>query len=332
MSILTRLRLSLYLVLFTCIFSFGQAGAPAHPFTMIRGYVKDAVTHAGIEHVIVTLDRETSGYVGQAETDHQGKFTFNAPGQEIFRISVRPPGYEGETKRVDLRTASSDYVTFELRPAKKPGSSAAVPDDNLGPRDVSIPEKAWEEYVKAHHSMGDKDVEASVRHLQKAIKIYPGFSQAYATLGVAYIAQSKLDDARGALEKSIELNPKSAPPYITLGMLLNHEKEYTGAEKNLSRGVELDPNAPEAHYELAKAYLALQRWPDAELHAQKAAELRPDMAPAHIVLGNIALHKSDNQAALKEFKEYLRLDPHGPMAAGAQQMVERIEQARNQPQ
>jgi tetratricopeptide (TPR) repeat protein len=96
--------------------------------------------------------------------------------------------------------------------------------------------------------------------------------------------------------------------------------------------LELNPNAPQAHYELAKTYLATQKWDDAEQQAQKAVTLRPDMAPAHVVLGNIALHKGDNQAALKEFKEYLRLDPKGPMAAGAQQVVNRIEQAANTPQ
>jgi hypothetical protein len=55
--------------------------------------------------------------------------------------------------------------------------------------------------------------------------------------------------------------------------------------------------------------------------------MKPDLAPAHVLLGNIALRKNDPAAALKEFKEYLRLDPKGPMAAGAQQMVSRLEQA-----
>jgi tetratricopeptide (TPR) repeat protein len=300
-----------------------QATAPAHPFTLIRGYVKDAVTHAGIEHVIITLERETSGYVGQAETDQQGNFTFNAPGQEIFRVSVRPPGYEGESRRVDLRTASSDYVNFELRPTKR-REAAAVSEDSLGPRDASIPERAWDEYVKGHHSLADKDVDASVRHLQKAIKTYPSFGQAYAALGLAYIAQNKLTDARTALEKSIELDPKNAPSYITLGMLLNSGKEYAEAEKKLSRGLQLNPNAPQAHYELSKTYLAMQRWQDAEVHAHQAITLRPDLAPPHVVLGNLALRKGEKGTALKEFQEYLRLDPNGPMAAGAQQMVERL--------
>jgi Flp pilus assembly protein TadD len=320
-------------LLLTCVLlatnvGWTQATAPVHPFTVIRGYVKDADTHAGIEHVIVTLERETSGYAGQAETDQSGKFTFNAPGQEIFRITVRPPGYQGESKRVDLRTASTDYVSFDLHRTGRDARSAAVPEDDLGPRDAAIPDKAWNEYVKGQQALAEhKDVEGGVRHLRKAISLYPAFSEAYAMIGVAYIAQNDVKEARAALERSIALNPKLAPPYITLGMLLNHEKDFAAAEKNLSRGLELNPNAPQAHYELSKTYLALQRWPDAQRHAEKAVALRPDLAPVHVILGNIALHKGDNNAALKEFREYLRLDPNGPMAAGTQQILNRLEDA-----
>jgi len=303
-----------------------QASAPSHAFTQIHGFIRDADTHAGIARVIVILERETSGYVGQAETDEQGKFTFNAPGQEVFRITARPTGYEGDTKRVDLRMSATDYVNFDLHRTSKPGSTAQVAPDDLGPRDASIPENAWNEYVKGHDTfIGHKDVEGGIKHLQKAVKLYPPFSAAYAMLGVAYIAQNNLPEAKSSLEKSIELNPKVAQPHFTLGMLLNHEKDFAAAEKNLSQGLEINPNAPDAHYEMAKTYLALQRWQDAEEHASKAVALRPDLAPPHVVLGNLALRKGDSQAALKEFKEYLRLDPNGPMAAGTQQTIQKIE-------
>lgn len=112
-----------------------------------------------------------------------------------------------------------------------------------------------------------------------------------------------------------------------MGILLNHEKDYAGAKKSLTRGLELDPRAPQGQYELARALWALGRWQDAEPHVQKALELGSDMAPAHALMGNIALRKRDPELALKQFKEYLRLDPKGPMAAGAQQMVEKLVQS-----
>ena len=112
--------------------------------------------------------------------------------------------------------------------------------------------------------------------------------------------------------------------WFTLGMLQNREKDYAGAEKNLLHGLQLEEGSPEGHYELAKTYWAMGRWEDAEPHARKAAALQPAIPPAHVLLGNIALRKNDMPGALKEFQEYLTLDPKGPMAEGAQAMVRKI--------
>lgn len=55
------------------------------------------------------------------------------------------------------------------------------------------------------------------------------------------------------------------------------------------------------------------------------------MAPVHVLLGNIALRKRDVPGALKEFQEYLRLDPKGPMAEGTQAMVKKIQDTLSSP-
>src|SRR2546430_269944 len=70
--------------------------------TTIHGVVRDSVTHTGIEHVIVMLEREDSGYVGQTETDGMGKFTFQGPGQIVFVLRAKIPGHKEGTQRVDL--------------------------------------------------------------------------------------------------------------------------------------------------------------------------------------------------------------------------------------
>ncbi len=109
------------------------------------------------------------------------------------------------------------------------------------------------------------------------------------------------------------------------GPCTTQQKKYEDAEKALTHGLELKPDVPAGQYELAKTYWATGKWQDAEPHAQKAAALDPAMAPVHVLLGNIALRKQDPLGALKEFQEYLRLDPKGPMAGGVSQMIQKIE-------
>ncbi len=55
------------------------------------------------------------------------------------------------------------------------------------------------------------------------------------------------------------------------------------------------------------------------------AALGPEFAPVHTLLGNIMLRKRDARAPLQEFKEYLRVEANGPMAAPAREMVAKME-------
>jgi Flp pilus assembly protein TadD len=81
------------------------------------------------------------------------------------------------------------------------------------------------------------------------------------------------------------------------------------------------------HYELAKTYWALGRWQDAAPHAATAVEAMPDLAPPHVLLGNILLRQRDTEGALHQYREYLRLDPNGPMALGTREIVAKLENA-----
>jgi protein O-GlcNAc transferase len=149
-------------------------------------------------------------------------------------------------------------------------------------------------------------------------------------LGLVYLDQRKLDDSQATLQKSVELDPRLAQGYLALGAVYNQEQKYGEAEKELTHGLELKPDDAQGHNDLARAYWAMGRWQDAEPHAQKAVALNPALAQAHVLLGNIDLRKRDNVAALKEFNEYLRLDPQGPMAAPVRQVVGKIEAALKQ--
>src|SRR5262249_6761815 len=133
------------------------------------------------------------------------------------------------------------------------------------------------------------------------------------------------EDAQSALQTANEINPNAPGAYMALGTMYNLQKRYPDAEKVLTRGLELNPDVAQGQYELSKTYWAVGKWQDAEPHAQKAATLDASMAPVHVLLGNIALRKQDTLDALKEFKEYLRLDPKGPMAGGVTQMIQKIE-------
>jgi tetratricopeptide (TPR) repeat protein len=299
------------------------------PQTAISGTVRDAVTHQALARVVVVVESRDSGYTGQAETDTSGRFGLQGIGAGQFLVRVRFPGYDESDQEVDLSTIPLAYLNFELRPKPSTAPRAVAPEGpeaGINARLASVPEKARKEFTKARELwQGGKDPQECIDHLKKAVKDYPKFSDAYVLMASVYMQQGDSTDARTALNRAIEADPKLPEAWFTLGMLQNGQKDFPGAERSLTEGLKLDENAPQGHYELGKTYLALNRPDDAEQHAKKAAALQPKMAPVYILLGNIAWKKQDAAGALKEYQEYLKLDPNGPMAPGAQAMVKKIQ-------
>lgn len=238
----------------------------------------------------------------------------------------------GIAQGADLTVSHSIYLSFELHPKRSYASPAVAPegpDAHLNARLAAVPEKARKEFAAARDLwQKGTDPQRCLDHLNKAIKSYPRFPDAYVLRATVNIQQNNAAEARSALDRAIEIDPKLPEAWFTLGILQNNQKDYADAEKSLTEGLKLDGESPQGHYEL----WAIGRWQEAEPHATKAAALQPTMAPVHVILGNIALRKRDPQAALKEFQQYLKLDPKGPMAGGAQSIVDKIQQALNHPQ
>src|SRR5437660_12513345 len=83
------------LVISLCLASCGlnaqRASMPVR--TLIRGPVRDAVTHRGVERIVVKVEATDSGYAGQAETDMSGEFELQVLPDAYYLVMVRFPGY-----------------------------------------------------------------------------------------------------------------------------------------------------------------------------------------------------------------------------------------------
>lgn len=278
----------------------------------------------------VRLEADPGGMVDQQMTDASGKVTFTPKSPTTYVVVIHEQGYKEVVRHVDLSLTPSSAVTVELIPI--PGEApASGRGGTISSSELAIPEPARKEFEEGQKLLEDKhDASGSVGHFQKAVKLYEKFPQAYTLLGLAYLQDKKLPESRAALEHAIQLDPQAGPAYISLGGCLNQLKDYPAAEKALLKGIELSPESPEGHYELARTYWALHRWQDAEPHAEKAEKLQPSVAGVHVLMGNILLQKRDTAGALKEFNEYLKLDPHGAMSDPVRAMVAKLEKATSQ--
>ena len=337
---LLRVALISLLILCGAIVSAGQGGAP--PSTLagrISGQVRFADTGQPAYNVLVSCDNVTGGgLAGQVMTDRNGRFNFQVPLSQ-FNVTVRVPGYIEQTQTVELLTAPSAYLQFSLRPDKSQPAAAANPNPMVV--DASVPANARQEFDAASKALatGKKEgLEEAVRHLEKALTIYPRFSQASLMLGTAYMDLGQVDKAERALKQTLEINPQAANALFALGELYREQKQLDQAEKNLVQGLTIEPRSYQGHLNLARVYwdTASQVKDEAQARpalekayeeVKKSLELKPDFAPAHVVKGNLLLRVRRVEDAQHEFEEYLKLDPKGPFAEQARTTVEKIKKA-----
>ena len=289
-------------------------------------------------NALVTCESRNSGNCGQDTSDRSGKFRFTGLEPSQYIITIRTPGFMEQKQEVELLSSPSAFVQFQLRPD---GSPRPVTSPSSLVVDANVPAAAKHEFDQAATviAAGKKDsLNESVRHLEKAITLYPQFVEANLLLGTTYMDLGQMDKAEQSLKRTVELNPKAANALFALGELYLKQKKDQDAEKVLLQGLQIEDRSPQGHLTLARVYWSIasqikdeaQARPSLEKayeQVKKALELNPNMAQAHVVKGNLLLRVRRAADAQHEFEEYLRLEPKGPFAEQARTTAEKIKKA-----
>lgn len=312
----------------------------AQPQTLggqVSGQVRYAEGGQPAFNILVNCDSHNSGSCGQEMTDRNGRFRFTGLAPSQYVISVRVKGYIEQRQDVELLTSPSANLQFQLRSDGSAGP--ATPGSVVV--DPNVPAAAKKEFDQAAAlvATGKKEgLEESVRHLEKAVSIYPQFVQGHLMLGTAYMDLGQWEKGEQTLKRTVELDPKAANALFALGELYLRQKKDEDAEKTLIQGLQIEDRSFQGHLSLARVYWSMASkikddtaarpyLEKAYDHVKKALELNPNLAQAHLLKGNLLLRVRRAADALHEFEEYLRLDPKGQLADQTRAVVEKIKQA-----
>jgi Tfp pilus assembly protein PilF len=159
----------------------------------------------------------------------------------------------------------------------------------------------------------------AVRLLEGLVKRQVAGVRSMHDLGVAYLRQGKLDQARKMLERVAESQSNSAAPLLDLAHVADQQGDHQGALGYLAHARDLDPQNAAVHFFFGMVSVEEDLLEEAYRSLKQAVILAPDNAYYNYALGMVAQQRANPNEAVPYFKKYVALrpgDPRGPLQLG----------------
>jgi len=135
------------------------------------------------------------------------------------------------------------------------------------------------------------------------------FGSIYYSLGNAFLAQERTEEAIESYRRAIEISPPHPQALIGIGNALLLQGKLEDAATTYRQALRSDPLLPEAHHALAVALHREHNFDEALVHYQKAIELKPDFAVAHEDLGDLLFDVGRMNDAIAQYRKAIDLAP-----------------------
>lgn len=142
-----------------------------------------------------------------------------------------------------------------------------------------------------------------------ALRINPGYAQAYSNLGHILNKLGRTTEAEACLRKSIGLNPALPGSYNNLSLILLDTDRLDEAEACLKAAITLDPGSPVLHNNLGLVLEDADRRREAETSYRQAIRLNPGYSDAYYNLANFLKRTQKLAEAESCYRQALKLRP-----------------------
>lgn len=170
------------------------------------------------------------------------------------------------------------------------------------------------------------------------VVFWAGLGDAYYGLGNTQTGDDRtksLDAAADAYKKAIALKPDEAGLYNQLGNVYGAERKIPEATEALNKAAQLDPTmAAKAYYNMGANLVNSGHSDEAADFFKKAIDADPNYAEANYQYGICLLGKATTDpktgkvspppGTVEAFQKYLELQPNGPYADSAKQMLAQL--------
>ena len=156
-------------------------------------------------------------------------------------------------------------------------------------------------------------VEEAQADIEKALTVYPSYSQAMALQAIIAVAQNRKAAALEFANKAVDVGPKSAAARVALSYAQQASFDLHGALASVQEAVKLGPQNALAWARLAELWLSFGYLDRALDAARTAVSVNPDLARTQSVLGFVYLTQIEIEESKKAFHQAIALDQGDPL-------------------
>jgi predicted O-linked N-acetylglucosamine transferase (SPINDLY family) len=149
---------------------------------------------------------------------------------------------------------------------------------------------------EAIHHLGiieyqNKNYQASIDLIQKALILRPNYAEAYSNLALSYKELGHHDLALASLSSAIRIKPKNSQAFYNRGNIKRDQADYISAIKDYTKSIEADPKNFVAYFNRGLCQERIGNTKGAINNYQKVVDLNPDYEPVYKNLLAIQMQK-----------------------------------------
>ncbi|WP_243370219.1 tetratricopeptide repeat protein [Geotalea sp. SG265] len=157
-------------------------------------------------------------------------------------------------------------------------------------------------YRQGNALAGAGDYAGAIAAYLQALQLAPRQPALLNNLGLAYMENGQLEEARATFERFIALDPENAEPWNNLAVVVQMAGDLEKAAELFRKAIALDPLYAEAWYNLGFALEEQRNWSDAMTCNRRAILLRHDYAEAHFNLALLLLLTGSFREGWQEYE------------------------------
>ena len=280
--------------------------------------------------VLVVLSGAVKPYSARTWADRQGRFKFRKVPTGTYHLSILVRGNDVHWRTVEVTPAFADEkgvvreaITLKL---EKPSSRSHGPESTVSVARLSVSNSARKEFRRAENQLRKQNVEAAVRHLEKAVTLAPSYVAALNELGTIYYQRQSYEKAARYFQEALAQDSKAHAPRVNLAAALFSLGRFSDAVQLNRQALLARPDDALANSQLGFCYFSLGQLERARMFLLRAKSLDPShFSLPQLTLAEIYLRKGEKQAAILEMEDFLARHPDSDLKPKIEERLKQLQ-------